>query len=129
MSGFQVVRMEELVPHTGCAIFRCWGWLRARDRRSWPHGCAGVGCDKGSIQGSIPGDPETAWRQVLEYVCREATNHTAEVATLVEDLIYLHADRFIDRIEAEAASNQQFRVALSLNLQASVSDAARWRWH
>jgi len=92
------------------------------------------------------GDPETAWPQVLEYVCREATNHArwAEVATLVEDLIYLHADRFIDRIEAEAASNQQFRLALSmayiggiggaaverfLNLQASVSDAAGWRWH
>ena len=86
------------------------------------------------------GDPETAWPQVLEYVCREATNHTAEVATLVEDLIFLHADRFIDRIEAEAANNQQFRVALSkayiggicgaaverfLTLQASVSDAAR----
>lgn len=89
------------------------------------------------------GDPESAWPQVLEYVCRETTNPVrwAEVATLVEDLIYLHADRFIDRIEAEASSNQQFRLALSqayiggtsgpaverfLVLQRDISQPAVW---
>jgi hypothetical protein len=59
------------------------------------------------------GDPEAAWPQVLEYVSREATTHAAEVTMLVEDLIYLHADRFIDRMEAEVATNHQFRLAVS----------------
>jgi hypothetical protein len=60
------------------------------------------------------GDPEEAWIAVLDYLSRNGLNHErwAEVATLTEDLIYVHADLYIDRIEREAISNTPFRSAV-----------------
>ena len=61
------------------------------------------------------GDPEEAWVAVLDYVSRNALNDKkwAEVSILTEDLVYEHADLYIDRIEREAMTNAPFRSAVT----------------
>jgi hypothetical protein len=59
-------------------------------------------------------DRDEIWDMVGDYVERNALRHKRwqEVATLMEDLIFLDADGYIDRIERAAESSRAFRRAV-----------------
>lgn len=61
-------------------------------------------------------DPEVVWLAIRDYLERNGLDGSrwAEVATPMEDLIFLDADRFIARIEQAAESSPAFRSAIGL---------------
>jgi hypothetical protein len=60
-------------------------------------------------------DPEAAWPVIVEIVRRSVNDRILAfvAAGPLEDLIRLHASTFIDRIEAVAKGDEQFRKAVS----------------
>ena len=62
------------------------------------------------------GDPEEAWVEVARYIERNAFDHGrwAEVSTLTEDLVFIHGDLYIDRIEATAEGSKAFQRAIGM---------------
>ena len=60
-------------------------------------------------------DPEAAWPVIVEIVRRSVNDRMLGfvAAGPLEDLIRLHAATFIDRIEAAAKDDEQFRKAVS----------------
>jgi hypothetical protein len=70
-------------------------------------------------------EPERAWRVVLAAI---AANPPEDVLGLVgavplEDLMQSHGANFIDRVEAEAASNDKFRHLLNGIYRGDIDDA------
>lgn len=59
----------------------------------------------------IHDDPEAAWRIILAICERDKSDHIvgAVSAGPLEDLLALHGPKFIDRVEARAASDPSFR--------------------
>ena len=67
-------------------------------------------------------DPEAAWN-IIQMIRQEGSDHILSIlaAGPVEDLLVHHGDRFVDRIEALAEHDAQFRKLLGAVWQNSMS--------
>ena len=70
-------------------------------------------------------DPDSAWQLILDIIKKDSSEMIlSDVgAGPLEDLLSYHAERFIDRVEAEARTNQAFRTALSGVWQSDIPGA------
>ena len=59
------------------------------------------------VHGQLRRDPEAAWPDIIEFVRRHPA--TLEASDLIEDLMFEHGERFIDRIEGLARTDDAFR--------------------
>jgi len=75
----------------------------------------------------IRDDPEEAWR-IIQIIRQEGSDLILSnlAAGPLEDLLAAHGERFIDRVEALARSDAQFRKLLGAVWQNSMS-AGLWR--
>ena len=83
-----------------------------REERSWSH-------DR--LWGLIQDDPEAAWNIIL-IIRREGSDLILSnlAAGPLEDLLVAHGDQFIDRVEALAERDTQFRKLLGATWQNSM---------
>lgn len=78
-----------------------------------------------SLHTMVRTDPDAAWPQVLAFI--GATGETAEAQDLIQDFVYEHDDRFIDRIEAAAAADSHFAQLCCRHMWADSSPTERSR--
>ena len=80
--------------------------------------------------------PEDCWAAILAVLGRKPSEKVLGIlaAGPLEDLIHMHGERFIDRIETEAMRNPAFRALLrgvwkssTLEIWARVEKAKAWR--
>jgi hypothetical protein len=83
-----------------------------REQRFWSHE---------RLWELIQDDPETAWN-IIQIIRREGSDKVLAnlAAGPLEDLLVAHGDRFIDRIEALAGHDTQFRKLLGATWQNSI---------
>lgn len=74
---------------------------------------------------AVYNDPELAWRAILEALRqpRMAPYLPTLAAGPLEDLLSLHGERFIDRVESEAESNPKFAWLLDGVWQHDIPDS------
>jgi hypothetical protein len=76
-----------------------------------------------SLHTLVRTDPDAAWPRVLALI--DATGDTAEAQDLIQDFVYEHDVRFIDRIEAAAVADSTVRsVVLQAYVGGFVTDGA-----
>lgn len=69
-------------------------------------------------------DPEACWSAILKILSKRPPDSVTEIlaAGPLEDLIAVHGDIFVDRIEAEAKIDSEFRALLGGVWQNTTSD-------
>ena len=79
------------------------------------------------IHGRLRRDPEEAWPAVVEFVRQHPASLDAR--DLVEDLMYEHGDRFIDRIENLARADGAFRSTVAWANVGGIAGPSIDRFH
>ncbi len=79
------------------------------------------------VHGQLRLDPEAAWPGVIEFVRRHPA--TLEASDLIEDLIFEHGERFIDRIEELALTDNAFRSTVAHAYVGGIAGRSIDRFH
>ena len=91
----------------------CWAeWVKTPCSQAQPSGLAEAACH---FERLVKASPEEAWQAiVLSFADRRfEAHHDLLAAGPLEELLSLHGERFIDRVEAQAAQDVRFAFALS----------------
>lgn len=79
------------------------------------------------IHGRLQRDPEEAWPDVVEFVRKHPAS--LDASDLVEDLMFEHGERFIDRIEDLARTDAAFRSTVEFVHLGGIAGPAIDRFH
>ena len=73
----------------------------------------------------VRADPETAWPLVLAY----AKAHPEDASALIEEFIYEHDDRYVDRLEGAARADPVIRELIAMAYVGGFTTVGADRFH